>query len=74
MAGNRLYVGNLKYSVTDEQLTGLFSNYGEVKEVNVIVGKGFGFVTMSNDDEATAAKEALNGTDFKRKDILNCTF
>jgi RNA recognition motif-containing protein len=64
MEGSKLYVGNLKYSVTNEQLTELFSAYGEVKSVNIIEGKGFGFVEMSSPEEAEKAKDALNNTDF----------
>jgi len=43
----------------------LFSNYGEVREVNMIQGRGFGFVEMSSSSEAEKAKEALNGSDFE---------
>jgi RNA recognition motif-containing protein len=64
MEGSKLYVGNLSYSVTGEQLRELFSNYGEVREVNVIEGRGFGFVEMSSPSEAESAKEALNGSDL----------
>ncbi len=64
MEGSKLYVGNLKYSVTNEQLTELFSGYGEVKSVNIIEGKGFGFVEMSSPEEAEKAKDALNNNDF----------
>lgn len=62
---NKLYVGNLSYSVGNEQLKQLFSGYGEVKEVRVIEGKGFGFVEMSSSQEAEHAREALNGADFE---------
>lgn len=65
MQGNRLYVGNLKYSVSTNQLEELFANYGQVKQVNIIEGKGFGFVEMSSAEEAEKAKESLNGTDFE---------
>jgi RNA recognition motif-containing protein len=65
MQGSRLYVGNLKYSVSTSQLEELFANYGEVKQVNIIEGKGFGFVEMSSAEEAEKAKESLNGTDFE---------
>ena len=65
MQGSKLYVGNLSYSVTNAELQELFSKYGEVKQVNVIEGKGFGFVEMANQDEAEKAKEALNGMDYK---------
>ena len=63
MQGNKLYVGNFKYSTTEEQLEELFSEHGQVVKVNVIGNKGFGFVEMSNNDEAEKAKEALDGTD-----------
>jgi len=43
----------------------LFADYGEVKSVNIIEGKGFGFVEMSSPEEAEKAKEALNNTDFE---------
>ena len=65
MQDSKLYVGNLNYAVTNEELVELFNNYGEVKEVNIIEGKGFGFVEMSSTYEAEKAKESLNGTDFK---------
>ena len=65
MENSRVYVGNLKYSVTNEQLQEIFSGYGTVKNVNVIEGRGFGFVEMSSVEEAQKAKEALNGTDFE---------
>jgi RNA recognition motif-containing protein len=65
MEGSKLYVGNLTYSVTEEQLEELFSNYGDVKEVRIIERKGFGFVEMSSPEEAEKAKEALNETVFE---------
>ena len=64
MAGSKLYVGNLKYSVTPDELRNLFSSYGEVKSANVIEGKGFGFVEMASPEQAEQAKTALNGQDF----------
>jgi RNA recognition motif-containing protein len=69
MQGNKLYVGNLSYSVTNEQLQELFSNHGEVRQVNIIEGKGFGFVEMSSAEEAEKAKEELNGTDFEGRTL-----
>jgi len=65
MKGNKLYVGNLSDSVTSDQLQDLFSDYGEVRNVRIIVGKGFGFVEMSNSFEAERAKEALDDSDFE---------
>lgn len=64
MQGSKLYVGNLTYSVTNEQLQELFAEFGEVKHVNIIEGKGFGFVEMGTPEEAQRAKDELNGTEF----------
>ncbi len=69
MQGSKLYVGNLSYSVTDEQLEGLFSPHGKVKSANVIGNKGFGFVELSDNAEAEKAKEALDGTDFEGRNL-----
>jgi len=69
MQGNKLYVGNLSYSVTDEQLEKLFSNHGQVKSANVIGNKGFGFVELADASEAEKAKEALDGTDFEGRNL-----
>ena len=69
MQGSKLYIGNLNYSVTTEQLEELFSSYGEIKQVNIIEGRGFGFVEMSNSSEAEKAKEALDGSDFKGRTL-----
>jgi hypothetical protein len=65
----KLYVGNLSYSVTDSQLEQMFAQFGSVSSAQVIMdrdtgrSKGFGFVEMSNDQEAEAAINALNGQD-----------
>jgi RNA recognition motif-containing protein len=65
--GKKLYVGNLSYSVTSSDLEQLFGQHGQVTSAQVINdrdtgrSKGFGFVEMSSDDEATAAIAALNG-------------
>lgn len=69
MQGSKLYVGNLSYSITNEELEELFSTHGEVKHVNVIEGKGFGFVEMSDQSAAEKAREALNGYDFKGRTL-----
>ncbi|MBO4619283.1 MAG: RNA-binding protein [Victivallales bacterium] len=66
MAKN-LYVGNLSYSVRDDELKELFSQFGKVDSARVITdhdtgrSKGFGFVEMPDDAEAQAAIDALNG-------------
>jgi len=69
MQGNKLYVGNLSYSVSDSQLKDLFSNYGNVKEVTIIGNKGFGFVEMENPEGAGKAKEALNDSEFEGRTL-----
>jgi len=66
---SKLYVGNLDYSVTSEDLQELFGAHGEVKQVNIIEGRGFGFVEMSDSEGAEKAKEALNGTEFKGRTL-----
>lgn len=64
----RIYVGNLKYSVSDETLREMFSEFGEVASADVIKdkfsgqSKGFGFVDMPNQSEAEDAIQALNDT------------
>jgi RNA recognition motif-containing protein len=69
MQSNKLYVGNLSYSVTDKQLEELFSQHGQIKQVNIIGDKGFGFVEMSDAAEAEKAKEALDGTTFEGRTL-----
>lgn len=65
--GNKLYVGNLAYSVRDQDLQDAFSEYGAVASAKVMMdretgrSKGFGFVEMSSDAEAQAAINGLNG-------------
>jgi RNA recognition motif-containing protein len=64
----RIYVGNLKYSVTDDDLRAMFSDFGEVATADVIKdkfsgqSKGFGFVDMPNNADAEDAIKALNET------------
>ncbi|MCU7915111.1 MAG: RNA-binding protein [Candidatus Thiodiazotropha sp. (ex Gloverina cf. vestifex)] len=61
-----IYVGNLPWSISDNELRDLFAAFGEVSSANVIMdkfsgrSKGFGFVEMANNDEADAAIKALN--------------
>ena len=68
--GKNIYVGNLPYDTTGDDLVELFQTYGTVTSGQVIIDKfsgrsrGFGFVEMSQDDEAQAAIEALNGTPY----------
>jgi len=70
-----IYVGNLSFEVTDDDLRQLFSAYGEVESANVIKdrfsgeSRGFGFVEMPAKKDADAAIAALNGTDVKGRSI-----
>jgi RNA recognition motif-containing protein len=69
MQGSKLYVGNLNYSVKNEELKELFAKHGEVKDVNIIEGRGFGFVELSSPEEAEKAKNELDGTEFKGRNL-----
>src|SRR3954463_10261134 len=71
----KLYVGNLSFSTTEETLQVEFGAHGQVEEVAVITDRdtgrprGFAFVSMTNDNEARAAIEALNGTEVDGRTI-----
>jgi RNA recognition motif-containing protein len=71
----KLYVGNLSFSTTEETLQAEFGAHGQVDEVAVITDRdtgrprGFAFVSMTNDNEARAAIEALNGTEIDGRTI-----
>jgi RNA recognition motif-containing protein len=71
----KLFIGNLDYAVTGDDLRTLFATVGTVVDAVVIMDKmtgrsrGFGFVEMSSDDEAKAAIEKLNGSDLKGRKI-----
>jgi RNA recognition motif-containing protein len=70
-----IYIGNLDYAVNEQNLQELFQQYGEVASAKIITdkftgrSKGFGFVEMPNDGDATSAIEALNGTAMKSRNI-----
>ncbi|TAJ45433.1 RNA recognition motif domain-containing protein [Methanofollis fontis] len=64
MQTSRLYVGNLNYATTEEQLGELFASYGDVTSVRVLERKGFGFVEFATVEEAEKAMAALNETEF----------
>ena len=72
---NRLYVGNLPFSATDEELKQAFSAHGTVTEVAIISdrvtgrSRGFAFVTMSSPDEANAAVTGMHGKDFGGRNL-----
>jgi RNA recognition motif-containing protein len=65
----KIYVGNLPFSATEEEVKGLFEEYGSIESINLIMDRdtgrfrGFGFVEMSEDDAANAIK-SLDGQDF----------
>ncbi len=70
-----IYVGNLPFSTTEEELQGIFSEYGQVSSAKIIMdretgrSKGFGFVEMS-DNGARKAIEELHETDYNGKELL----
>ena len=70
-----IYVGNLSYDVTKEDLTALFAEYGTVNNVHCPADRetgrfrGFAFVEMSGDSEESAAIEALDGADWMGLDL-----
>ena len=74
--GNKLYVGNLAYSVRDESLQTAFGQFGTVTSAKVMMdretgrSKGFGFVEMSSASEATAAMNAMNGQPLEGRAIV----
>jgi len=67
----KLYIGNLDYTVTEQDLQTLFSEHGEVVSATIVQdrysgrSKGFGFVEFANNEDAQKAKQALNGQDLK---------
>ncbi len=70
MSNSKLYVGNLSFKTTEDELRSAFGQFGSVTDVYVAMDKmtgrprGFAFVTMGTDEEAKAAAEKLNGTDL----------
>ena len=71
----KIYIGNLSYSTTDESLSRLFSDYGEVLSASVIKdkitgqSKGFAFVELAEQSQAEKAITALNGKEFETRRI-----
>jgi len=70
-----IYVGNLPYQITEDELRDAFTPYGEVTSAKIIMdrdtgrSKGFGFVEMPDSTSATAAIEAMNGQSLQGRDI-----
>ena len=75
MSQNKLYVGNLSFNSTEDDITDAFAAHGTVTSVNIIMDRetgrprGFAFVEMSNDAEASAAVEALDGRDVGGRNL-----
>ena len=71
-----IYVGNLNFKVEEDDLRGVFEEYGSVDDVRIIKdrdsgrSKGFGFVTMENNEEAERAVEELNGATLEGRDMV----
>lgn len=73
-----IYVGNLPYGINKDELKGAFEVYGEVSSARIVTdresgrSKGFGFVEMTNDDDARSAIEGLNNQELSgRKVVVN---
>jgi RNA recognition motif-containing protein len=70
-----IYVGNLPWSVSDQDLSDAFSEFGNVERASIIVerpsgrSKGFGFVTMNDAEEGNRAIEAMNGKDMQGRPL-----
>lgn len=71
----RIYVGNMSYTTTQETLQNVFSQYGELVSVTIIVdrdtqqSKGFGFIEFSNDEDADSAIAAMSGKELDGRKI-----
>jgi RNA recognition motif-containing protein len=68
MATKSLYVGNISYNVTEEELKSLFAPWGPVSEARIVQGRGFGFVDVPEENAATAIAET-NGKDHMGRTI-----
>ena len=72
----KIYVGNLPYASTDQDLMDLFAPHGTVASANVVTdrytgrSRGFGFVEMATADDAQKAITALNGSDFQGRNLV----
>ncbi len=72
---NKLYVGNLPFTINDGTLAEMFAEFGDVSEAKVITdkfsgrSKGFGFVTFANEEDAAKAIEAMNGKDTEGRPL-----
>ena len=69
MKTSKLYVGNLSYDVGEEKLREVFSEHGNVLSIQIMGGKGFGFVEMESAEAAEAAKTALDGMELEGRQL-----
>ncbi len=69
MENSKVFIGNLDFAVTDEEIRILFSDYGSVVNIKLHKKKGYAFVEMSNEGEAALAIEKLNNSSFKDREI-----
>jgi len=69
----RLYIGNINYRASEDDLKDLFGQYGNVKSVHLIerdgLKKGFGFVEFTSSHEASSAKTELDGKEFMTREL-----
>ena len=71
----KIYVGNLSFDTTEDQLRGVFEEHGEVESCALITdretgrSKGFAFIEMPNADQAKSAMDALNGSDLDSRSL-----
>lgn len=74
--GKKLYIGNISFNATEDNLKDLLLTIGEVESVKIITdaytgqSRGFGFVEMANEEDAQKALEKLNGTSFMERTII----
>lgn len=71
-----IYVANIPWKATEEELKGLFAEYGEVSSAKIVIDKftqrsrGFGFIEMKDDSAGSKAINELNGADFMGKNLV----
>ncbi len=76
VVNQKIYVGNLPYSTTDQELQDLFATHGTVQSANVVTdrysgrSRGFGFVEMGSAEEAEQAITALHDSDFQGRNLV----
>jgi RNA recognition motif-containing protein len=70
MNQNKLFIGNLHYSVTEEQLRNLFAPYGNLVSVKVMPGKGYGFIELETPEQAQKIKDTLSESVFQGRRLL----